>query len=66
MDDSQVIKYAYADSTNRDVTIYPSGSEYTAPLDKPDKEHCSDRSRRRQGSKHDVQRDQRKQLCEHR
>ena len=35
MDDSQVIKYAYADSTNRDVTIYPSGSEYTLHLTNP-------------------------------
>ena len=35
MDDSQVIKYAYADSTNRDITIYPSGSEYTLHLTNP-------------------------------
>jgi len=35
MDDSQVIKYAYADSTNRDITLYPSGSEYTLHLTNP-------------------------------
>jgi hypothetical protein len=35
MDDSQVIKYAYADSTNRDITIYPSGREYTLHLTNP-------------------------------
>jgi hypothetical protein len=35
MDDSQVIKYVYADSTNRDSTLYPSGSEYTLFLTNP-------------------------------
>lgn len=35
MDDSQIIKYVYADSTNRDVTFYPSGSEYTLYLTNP-------------------------------
>jgi len=35
MDDSQVIKYVYADSTNRDVTLYPSGNAYTLYLTNP-------------------------------
>ena len=35
MDDSQVIKYVYADSTNRDVILYPSGNSYTLHLTNP-------------------------------
>ena len=35
MDDSQVIKYVYADSTNRDTSLYSSGSEYTLFLTNP-------------------------------
>jgi hypothetical protein len=29
MDDSQITKYVYADSTNRDTALYPSGNAYT-------------------------------------
>jgi len=35
MDDSKVIKYVYADSTNRDTSLYSSGSEYTLFLTNP-------------------------------
>jgi hypothetical protein len=35
MDDSQVIKYVYADSTNRDSNLYPSGNAYTLYLTNP-------------------------------
>ena len=35
MDDSQVIKYVYADSTNRDSTLYSSGNQYTLFLTNP-------------------------------
>jgi len=34
-DDSQRIKYVYADSTNRDVTVYPNGNTYTLHLTNP-------------------------------
>ena len=34
-DDSQRIKYVFADSTNRDVTLYPSGNSYTLHLTNP-------------------------------
>mgnify|MGYP003343848811 CR=1 FL=1 len=34
-DDSQRIKYVYADSTNRDKTFYPSGNTYTLHLTNP-------------------------------
>lgn len=34
-DDSQRIKYVYADSTNRDVALYPSGNSYTLHLTNP-------------------------------
>jgi hypothetical protein len=35
MDDSQVIKYVYADSTNRDGQLYPSGNAFTLYLTNP-------------------------------
>jgi hypothetical protein len=35
MDDSQTIKYAYVDSTNRDLTLFPSGNAYTLFLTNP-------------------------------
>jgi hypothetical protein len=35
MDDSQVIKYVYADSTNRDSNLYPAGNAYTLYLTNP-------------------------------
>ena len=35
MDDSQVIKYVYADSTNRDSNLYPNGNAYTLYLTNP-------------------------------
>lgn len=34
-DDSQPIKYVYADSTSRDVTLYPDGANYTLHLTSP-------------------------------
>lgn len=34
-DDSQPVKYVYVDSTNRDVTLYPSGNSYTLHLTAP-------------------------------
>lgn len=34
-DDSQRIKYVFADSTNRDSTMYPSGNSYTLHLTNP-------------------------------
>jgi len=35
MDDSQRIKYIYADSTNRDTSLYPYGNAYTLFLTNP-------------------------------
>jgi len=35
MDDSQTVKYLYADSTNRDLALYPSGNAYTLFLTNP-------------------------------
>lgn len=34
-DDSQPVKYVYVDSTSRDVSLYPSGSDYTLHLTAP-------------------------------
>lgn len=34
-DDSQPIKYVYVDSTNRDTTLYPDGSQYVLHLTAP-------------------------------
>ena len=34
-DDSQRIKYVFADSTNRDTSLYPSGNSYTLHLTNP-------------------------------
>jgi len=35
MDDSQLVKYAYVDSTNRDFGLFPSGNAYTLFLTNP-------------------------------